>query len=57
MDLSMPIVVLLLLAGAFLLLWFGFFIVNRPRLRIAMFVSALGLFAVTGLLVILVLSV
>lgn len=56
MDLSMPIVVLLLLAGAFLLLWFGFFIVNRPRLRIAMFVSGLGLFAVTGLLVILALS-
>jgi hypothetical protein len=37
----MPLVMLLLLAGAFVLFWVGFFIVRRLRLRVAFLISAL----------------
>jgi hypothetical protein len=51
MDLTMPILVFLLLACAFVLLWFGFFIVHRSRLRLAMFASGLAVFGVAVLLI------
>jgi hypothetical protein len=45
LDLALPITFVVLVAISFLLLWFGFFEVRRPRRRLAMFVFGLVLFS------------